>query len=96
MNGQEHIQALTLVMSLIGVFCWIRKARLGRRTVWEIVPVLSLLIHIAAFYISILLILPPGPGTNYGGWSSIISLHTVIILIALAWQRGGIVLWKIG
>lgn len=95
MDNQDITQALTLVLCLVGIYCWVRKAYLHKRTAWEIAPVLSVLVHIAAFYVSVLFIMPPGPGTNYGIWSSVIRLHTVIILLALAWQRSRIT-WKIG
>lgn len=93
---REIVQAVTFTLAVVGAITWVRFYYENRRSIWEIVPVMSVLVHVIIYYASILFISPPELGlTSYGDWSAVIRLQTVIILIALAWQRSG-VKWQIG
>lgn len=77
----DFSQALTLVLSIIGVVLWMRWANTRERKLYAIAP-LSYLGHRVVFYVVITLVALPSDQAVI--WSSAISLHSVITLVVAA------------
>lgn len=89
--SDDLVQAVTLIISIIGVVLWLRW---GRGRIAYAVSPLAFLIHRAIFYVVI--IIDPHLSNDFVVmWSSAISLHSVIViasaaLLMLAVNRRGV------
>lgn len=84
MTEREIMQVATLIVSIVGVVAWLRLVSV-RRFYYIAIPILGWLLHIIAFYVSILFIHTPEAGaTFYGSWSSVLRLHGAIVALSTA------------
>ena len=78
--SDDLVQAVTLIISVIGIILWIRWGR--GRIAYAISPV-AFLVHRAIFYV-VIIIDPHLNNDLVVMWSSAISLHSVIVIASAA------------
>jgi amino acid transporter len=87
MPDYRIVQIVTLLIVAIGLIKWWRRIKQDREYIYFAIPPLTVLIHGALFYIVVFVDNPPAGTEFYTWWSSVLRLHTFMIVTGLAWLR---------